>query len=118
MQTKILKDRRKTLGRQLPPCPMLATGLVVTCAPPPFLYVADPMVQCIHFHERCRWFSATFGSDTLVAMSFYDQSVRIHRLREQQLIKLTRFHVNGQDKLQWIDDRLHVVTEYQSDTII
>ena len=51
-------------------------------------------------------------------MSFYDQSVRVYRLREQQLMELTRFHVNAPDKLQWIEDRLLVANESQSDTII
>ena len=74
-------------------------------------------VQCIHFHERYSWFSATRASDTLVAMSFYDQSVRIHRLREHQLMELTRFHINSPDKLQWIDYRLLVASGPQSDTI-
>ena len=56
MQTKILKDRptlfggggRKYLGRQLPPCPMLTTGLVVTCPSPHFYTWRTPCFHLMH----------------------------------------------------------------------
>ena len=38
-------------------------------------------VHRIRVPEEFRWFSATCGSDTLVAMSYRDYSVRVHRLR-------------------------------------
>ena len=48
-------------------------------------------VHRIHVPEKYWWFSATSGSDTLVAMSYEtDQSVRVYRLRDDRLEELAR----------------------------
>ena len=55
-------------------------------------------------------FSATFGSNTLVAMShpYMDQSVRVHRQRGDRLEELARIKLKCPDRLLWLADRLLV----------
>ena len=63
----------------------------------------------IHVPEQYYWFSATCGSDTLVAMSYEnDNSVRVHRLRGDRLEELARIQLNCPDRLLWLADRLLV----------
>ena len=50
-------------------------------------------VHRIHVPEQYNWFSATCGSDTLVAMSYDDKSVRVHRLRGDRLEELARIQL-------------------------
>ena len=59
-------------------------------------------------------FSATCGSDTLVAMSYEDKSVRVHRLRGDRLEELARIRLKWPDFLLWLSDRL-LVADYDSD---
>ena len=65
----------------------------------------------IHVPEQYFWFSATCGSDTLVAMSYEDNSVRVHRLIGHRLEELARIQLKCPDILLWLDDRL-LVAEY------
>ena len=65
-------------------------------------------VHRIHVFEKYEWFSATCGSDTLVAMSYYDGSVRVHRLRGDRLEELARIQLKQPDSLLWLADRLLV----------
>ena len=71
----------------------------------------------IHVPELYYWFSATCGSDTLVAMSYPktmdnnpngDNSMRVHRLRGDRLEELARIQFNYPDALLWLPDRLLV----------
>ena len=42
---------------------------------------SDSLIERVHridVSEKYCWFSATYDRDTLVAMSYYDQSVRVH----------------------------------------
>ena len=59
-----------------------------------FRVQSGPRVERLHrirVTEKFRWFSATCGSDTLVAMSYKeDQSVRVYRLRGDRLEELAR----------------------------
>ena len=73
-------------------------------------------VHRIHVPEQYYWFSATCGSDTLVAMTYpeYDNSVRVHRLCDDRLEELARIQFNLPDKLLWIADRL-LVADYDSE---
>ena len=65
-------------------------------------------VHRIHVPEEYKWFSATCGSDTLVAMSYADKSVRVHRLRGDRLEELARIQLKAPNRLLWLADRLIV----------
>ena len=68
-------------------------------------------VHRIHVHEEYYWFSAKCGSDTLVAMSYDDNSVRVHRLRGDRLEELARIQLKNPERLLWLADRL-LVADY------
>ena len=79
-------------------------------------------VHRIHVPEQYYWFSATCGSDTLVAMSSEnDKSVRVHRLRGDRLDELSRILLKWPKRLLWLADRL-LVADYddrkKSDSVI
>ena len=63
-------------------------------------------VHRIHVPKEFRWFSATCGSDTLVAMSYEDKSVRVHRLRGDRLEEVARIQLKEPSLLLWLADRL------------
>ena len=75
-------------------------------------------VHRIHVPEQYYWFSATCGSDTLVAtcgsdtlvaMCYRsDESVRLHRLRGDRLEELARIQLMSPYKLLWLAGRLVV----------
>ena len=71
-------------------------------------------VHRIHVPERYYSFSATCGSDTLVAMSYPDyipngdNSVRVHRLRGDRLEELARIKLKNPEYLLRLADRLLV----------
>ena len=73
-------------------------------------------VHRIHVLEKFCWFSATCGSDTLVAMSFHnnsfslnsDISVHLHRLRGDRLEELEHIQLKQPEYLLWRVDRLLV----------
>ena len=74
-------------------------------------------VHRIHVPELYYSFSATCGSDTLVAMSYPkierfspngDNSVRVHRLRGDRLKELARIQLKKPVYLLWLADRLLV----------
>ena len=74
-------------------------------------------VHRIHVPEKYLSFSATCGSDTLVAMSYQnenDNSVRLHRLRGDWLEELARIQLKSPHFLMWLADRL-LVTDYDSE---
>ena len=72
-------------------------------------------VHRIHVPEKYRWFSATCGSDTLVAMSYKnDKSVRVHRLRGDRLEELARIQLKDPTRLLWLADRL-LVADFDSE---
>ena len=79
-------------------------------------------VHRIHVPEEYNSFSATSGSDTLVAMSYYDdKSVRVHRLRGDRLEELARSQLKWPHNLLWLADRLLVADfdrEKQSHAVI
>ena len=60
----------------------------------------------IHVPEQYKWLSATCTSDTLVAMSYDDNSVRLHRLRGDRLEELARIQMKNPFYLLWLSDRL------------
>lgn len=63
-----------------------------------------------------RWCAATCGSQTLVAMSYNDNSVRLHRLRGDRLLEeLALATLQIPILLLWLADRL-LVTESHRDT--
>ena len=77
-------------------------------------------VHRIHVPEQYLSFSATCGSDTLVAMSYPkiemfspngDNSVRVHRLRGHRLEELARIQLKDPSKLLWLANRL-LVADY------
>ena len=70
-------------------------------------------VHRIHVPEQYHSFSATCGSDTLVAMSYDDRSVRVHRLRGDRLEELAHIQLKSPDRLLWLADRL-LVADYDS----
>ena len=75
----------------------------------------------IHVNEQYFMFSATCTSDTLVAMSYYDNSVRLHRLRGDRLEELTRIQLKWPTQLLWLADRLLVAdrdSEKKVDAVI
>ena len=66
-------------------------------------------VHRIRVPEEYNWFAATCDSDTLVAMSYEDKSVRVHRLRrDSRLVELARIQLKWPDRLLWLVDRLLV----------
>ena len=67
-------------------------------------------VHRIHVPEQYNWFSATCGSDTLVAMTYPDpdQLVQVHRLRGDRLEKLASIQLKCPYYLLWLADRLLV----------
>ena len=68
-------------------------------------------VHRIHVPEEYHLFSATCGSDTLVAMTYtWGQSVRVHRLRGDRLEELSRIQLQQPWRLLWLADRLLVMT--------
>ena len=73
-------------------------------------------VHRIHVPEKYCWFSATCGSDTLVAMTYPnpDQSVRLHRLRGDRLEELARIQLKSPHRLLWLADRL-LVADWDSE---
>ena len=78
-------------------------------------------VHRIHVPEQYFSFSATCGSDTLVAMSYNDYSVRLHRLRGDGLEELARIQLKQSSQLLWLYDRLLVADydkEKRSDAVI
>ena len=72
-------------------------------------------VHRIHVPDEYYSFSATCGSDTLVAMSYpySDQSVRVHRLRGDRLEELARIQLKWPSLLLWLTDRL-LVADYNT----
>ena len=70
-------------------------------------------VHRIHVPEEYNWFSATCGIDTIVAMSYKNQSVRVHRLRGDRLEELARIQLKAPNNLLWLADRL-LVAEYDN----
>ena len=77
-------------------------------------------VHRIHDPEKYHSFSAMCGSDTLVAMSYpkdpkwspnSDNSVRVHRLRDDRLEELARIQLKKPERLLWLADRL-LVADY------
>ena len=76
-------------------------------------------VHRIHVLEKYYWFSATCGSDTLVAMRYEDMSVRVHRLRDDRLEELARTQLKRPGDLLWLENRLLVVDgDRNSNTIL
>ena len=79
-------------------------------------------VHRIHVPKKYYTFSATCGSDTLVAMSYEnDNSVRLHRLRGDRLEELARIQLKNPTHLLWLADRLLVAdfdSENQSHAVI
>ena len=86
-------------------------------------------VHRIHVPEEYFSFSATCGSDTLVAMCYSktdyipngDNSVRVHRLPGDRLEELARIQLKRPHELLWLADRLLVAdldSEKQSDAVI
>ena len=71
-------------------------------------------VHPIHVREDYTYFSATCVSDTLVAMSYEDKSVRVHRMRGDRLEELARIQLKWPDRLLWLADRL-LVADYDYD---
>ena len=71
-------------------------------------------VHRIHVPEVYYSFFATCATDTLVAMSYYDNSVRVHRLRGDQLDELARIQLKEPLFLLWLADRL-LVADYDSE---
>ena len=66
-------------------------------------------VHRIHVPEQYYSFSATCGSDTLVAMSYEnDNSVSVYRLRGDRLEELARIQLKSPHYLLWLADRLLV----------
>ena len=80
-------------------------------------------VHRIHVPEQYKWFSATCGSDTLVAMIYplINKLVRVHRLHGDRLDKLARIQLKNPTYLLWLADRLLVADidkEKKSDSVI
>ena len=77
-------------------------------------------VHRIHVPQAYEWFTATSGSETLVAMSYPknlpngDNSVRLHRLRGDRLEELALIQLNYPSYLLWLADRL-LVADYDSE---
>lgn len=63
--------------------------------------------------KQYTWFSAKFGSDTLVAMSYNSENlVRVHILHSDRLRELARITIQCPSKLLWLADRL-LATEWK-----
>ena len=77
-----------------------------------FRVESGPRIACvhrIHVPETYEWFSATCGSNTLVAMTYpTNQSVSVHRLRSHRLEELAFILLKWPEDLLWIADRLLV----------
>ena len=73
-------------------------------------------VHIIQMLEKYTWFSATCGTDTLVAMTYPnpDKSVRVLRLRGHWLEELARIRLKWPTRLLWFADRL-IVSEWDDD---
>ena len=65
-------------------------------------------VHRINVPEKYFSFSATSGSDTLVAMCYFDHSVRVHRLLGDELQELAHIQLKAPNNLLWLADRLLV----------
>ena len=86
-----------------------------------FRVESGPRIARIHVPAKYFSFSATCGSDTLVAMSYPkeeynntpDNSVRVHRLRGDRLEELARIQLKYPQRLLWLADRL-LVADYDS----
>lgn len=75
-------------------------------------------VNRIVIKEPYIYFSATCGSDTLVAMTYSsDKSVRVHRLRGDRLELVTRLKMNEPKYLLWYSERLLVAEGENQDTV-
>ena len=76
-------------------------------------------VHLIHVSEEYYWFSSKCGSDTLVAMSYKDKSVRVHRLIGDRLEKLACIELACNEiKLLWLDSfdaDLLIVSDWDDD---
>ena len=66
-------------------------------------------VHRIHLPEKYYWFSATCGSDMLVALRYEDMSMRVHRLRDDRLEELARNQLRCTGQFLWLGNRLLVV---------
>ena len=80
-------------------------------------------VHRIRVPEEYFSFSATCGSETLVAMCYWEsvKSVRVHQLRGDRLEELTCIQLKRPNRLLWLADRLLVAdydSEKQSDAVI
>ena len=78
---------------------------------------SGPLIACVHLihvPDEYYSFSATDGSDTLVAMSYpyKDQSVRVHRLLGDRLEELARIQLNSPNDLLWLADRRLLVADF------
>ena len=72
-------------------------------------------VQLINMSEQYNSFSATCGSDTLVAILYVtDKSVRVNRLRGDRLEELARLRLQNPNRLLWLADLL-LVAERNAD---
>ena len=90
-----------------------------------FRVESGPRIARVHricVNEKYERFAATSGSDTLVAMSYSDnslRSMRVHRLCGDQMEKLACTQINAHSYRQcailWLADRL-LVGEYNEDT--
>ena len=76
----------------------------------------------IHVPEEYKWFSATCGSETLVAMSYSnllspksDNSVRVHRLRGDRLEELFCVRFKCPDRVMWLADKSLLVADTNTD---
>ena len=67
-------------------------------------------VHRIRVSKKYRNFSATSGSNTLVAICFENDSVRVNRLRDDRLEELARIRLQSPSLLLWLAHRL-LVTE-------
>lgn len=78
------------------------------------LFSSGPCIaheHCISVSKMYRCVSATcLGSDTLVAMSYFDHSVRVHRLVGDELEEMTRVQLEKPHLLVWVAARLLVST--------
>ena len=78
-----------------------------------FRVESGPRIERVHrldVPEEYDWFSATCGSDTLVAMTYpyTDQSVRVYRQSGHRLEELTRIDMKNPKSVMWLADRLLV----------
>ena len=71
---------------------------------------------CIRVSEKYDWFSTRCNIDTLVAKTypFTDQSVRVYRLRGDQLEELSRIQLNYPRGVLWLADRF-LVTDWDNE---